>query len=82
MHTVRLAWLNRTIIENEHPVHTQNCCGEKDFCEGKEDIFELKRWRNLREIFGGNLFYAILPVWTTLGDGHHFESFYSNEMKF
>lgn len=38
------------------------------------NIFTLGRKRNLRQVFGSDFRYWLLPVWSTEGDGTYFET--------
>lgn len=43
------------------------------FTISRQSLFDLgSGFENLKQIFGSQIRLAFLPVWTTLGDGHHF----------
>ena len=70
VYSIRLVALNKTNIEDDYHQYVLDNC--KAYQSG--NIFNLGNYiDNLKQIFGTNILFALLPLWTTLGDGHQFD---------
>lgn len=67
-----LACINETSIENNHPPRLEIKSYES-LCT--DNIFNLGKMENLKQIFGSSVLLSVLPVWTSEGDGHNFKVF-------
>jgi hypothetical protein len=69
VHNLKLVLTNRTSVEDEYPYWVANSLGYR------KNIFDLKSFYiNYAQVFGHNILLAMLPIWTTIGDGHCFPS--------
>lgn len=68
LNTAWLACLNMTNMEQTYPPVFN------DYISFSLNMFDLGLFKNLKQIFGSNVFLANWPIWTTIGDGHVFET--------